>query len=111
MYMTYSEIKEDAFDTYESLHIRCKYPLKDTFYAHLNDYYIHDDHTLSERIFIYTTFILMLIDKGESFNFLIEPLKENLEKITDEQLQKEIEDPNDIKLLKEDLEKLKPYLQ
>ena len=111
MYVEYIDIKDGAFEAYNSLHIRANRSIKVTFYTMLNDYVIHDDHTLSEGICVYITFILMLIEKGEDFSFLIEPLKEKLEKITDEQLQKEIEDPNDIKLLKEDLEKLKPYLQ
>lgn len=111
MYVEYCDIKDGALESYNSLHIRANRSIKVTFYTMLNDYIIHEDHTLSEGICIYTSFILMLIKKGENFNFLIEPLKEKLKKITDEQLQKEIEDPNDIKLLKEDLEKLSPYLQ
>ena len=109
--MAYNEVKEDVYEGYDRLHIRAKFTLRQCFSAFLTDYIIHDDYDLSEVICIYTSFILMLIEKDEDFSFLIEPLKEKLEKITDEQLQKEIEDPNDIKLLKEDLEKLKPYLQ
>lgn len=111
MNIEYIDIKDGAFEFYEDIYKKAKYPLKGTFFAYLNEFSIHDTYDSSEEICIYITFALMLIEKDEDFIFLIEPLKEKLEKITDEQLQKEIEDPNDIKLLKEDLEKLKPYLQ
>jgi hypothetical protein len=89
MELKYEEIKEDSADIYESLHINAKYPLKDTFYAFLNDYELHENYDITEETSLYVAFCALLIEKEQNFDFLRNKLvnlisNKNLEKVTND---------------------------
>lgn len=70
MELKYNEIKEDSIDIYESLHIRSKYTLNDTFYAFMSDYELNENYDKIEKTAIYVSFTALLIAKSQDFEFL-----------------------------------------
>lgn len=89
MEFKYDEIKEDATDIYESLHVNAKYSLKDTFYAFLDDYEANENYSKSEETSLYVSFCTLLIEKNENFEFLKDKLinlisDKNIEEVTKE---------------------------
>lgn len=70
MVLTYLEIKEDMQDSVDSLYKRANYTAKDTFYATLEDYLTHDSSTETEECCIYVNLALILVNVGESIDFL-----------------------------------------
>ena len=108
MILTYTEVKEDAYEGYERLYVRAKYAVQDTFYANLNDYECAEDYTLTEEVSVYVAFALVFIEKEHDFCFMKCRLKELLSadnmKIYEEELGNEFED------FMVDVDKVKEYL-
>ncbi|MGX7420746.1 hypothetical protein ACWOFR_18395 [Carnobacterium gallinarum] len=70
MELRYEEIKESAIDTYERLYINAKYPIEDTFYAFLGDFELNENYDKTEETSLYVSFVTLLIDKKQNFDFL-----------------------------------------
>ena len=91
MELKYSEIKESSQDAYNDSDEEQGYDLYNTFYFHLNDFTCHEKCNFTEKLSVYISFTVILLENNEDYSFLKEELTVLLKEANKEKIKKELD--------------------